>query len=244
MSSKFTVAAIRFTDDVDSMRSFLELLGLSPRVTAGGWADMRAGNGAVWVHDRESAAEPQPNGATCLSGEVTDLDALADRLRDAGLTPMVLDEAFGRSVTVIDPMGAEVLIQERQTDFYGYNKHAPQPDERLVVAPVRFTEPSGPYVPFLMALGLRQEGHADEWYASYVGDGQIGLHHDDGTNDALQTGNGATVHLTFITSEDLEHLASRLEAAGHPATITRDEFVSFVEVTDPDGHPVQIHAAG
>lgn len=241
---EFTVAAIRFTDDVDAMRGFLEQLGLATTISSPGWADLRAGRGAVWLHSRGTVAAAQPNGATHLTGMVPDVDDLAERLTKAGLSPVVVDEAFGRSLTVIDPLGAEVLVQEEQDDTYGYDVHDAKPDERLTVAAVRFTDPQGTYGPFLERLGLTPEGHADEHYTAYSDDGQVGLHKEEGADGYTTPTDGADVHLGFTTTEDLDALADRLKAAGHDARITRDEFVSFVEVRDPDGHPIQIHAAG
>ncbi|WP_052590910.1 VOC family protein [Luteipulveratus mongoliensis] len=244
--STLTVAAIRFTDGIPPMKGFLETLGLSTAIEGerGGWVDLRAGAGRVWLHSAADSDIGANQGQTGLSLESSDVAALTERLVAAGHQAAYVDESYGRSMTVVDPLGDTFLVNEHSDDTYGFVASTPAPDSRLIVSPVRFTDPQGPYAAFLLDLGLQLKGSADEWYAGYdSGDGLVGLHHDDG-EAPIVPGPGAAVHLTFGTTEDLDALASRLREAGYgDAQVQRDEFVSYVEVTDPDGQPVQIHAS-
>lgn len=239
-----TVAAIRFTDDVPRMRTFLETLGLSVGTTSGSdWAVLQAGAGQVWLHSAATSDGGHDTGTTLLTGEVADLDAFAHRLRDHRLSPVVVDEAFGRSLEVTDPLGSTVVVNERQRDTYGYESHQPQPDPRVTVSVCRFTDPTGGYVGFVEALGLRPDGPGDEWYAPFTsGDGVVGLHHDDGTHRLGSDPSDAAVALNLLVDGNLSDVQARLVAAGHePGRIVIESFGSHLETTDPDGQPLQIH---
>ncbi|MDE9364200.1 VOC family protein [Luteipulveratus sp. YIM 133132] len=241
---QLTVAAIRFTDRAAAVQEFLETLGLSTAVEGrdNGWVDLRAGAGRVWLHDAASSDTGGVPGQTRLTFEVPDVERTTAHLVGAGYQASWVDESYGRSMTVTDPLGDELLLNEHSEDTYGFTASSPRPDERLTVTPVRFTEPRGTYGRFLRDLGLRERGEADEWWAAFdSGDGVVGLHHDDGSAPIVP-GPGAC-HLTFGTVEDLDALAARLVAAGYAdAHVERDEYVSLVAVTDPDGQPVQVHA--
>ena len=196
----------------------------------------------MWLHDATSSDTGGVTGQTRLSFECGDVARLTARMVEAGHEAVFIDESYGRSLRLVDPLGETLVINEHSDDTYGYTTSAPAPDERLAVTPVRFTDPQGAYGSFLTALGLRLRGAADAWYAAYdSGDGLVGLHHDD-SKAPIVPGDGAC-HLTFETHEDLDDLAARLVVAGYDdAHVERDEFVSLVAVTDPDGQLVQIHA--
>lgn len=241
------VRPVRFSDNLDAMRAFYETVGLKPRIESerGGWVDLVAGAGMVALHSAAGSALDHTQGETALSFEADDLPALAERLKASGLDDVVVyDEAYGQVLQVRDPLGDLLAVDGRATDLYGYRLHQADPDERLRVMPVRFTDPRGPYAEFASKLGLaRRQG--DEWFAIHAapGDGGlVGLHHVYDGGLPIVPGAGA-VHLTFETTEPLESVRDRLLAAGYAdAAITADEFVSLVSVTDPDGLECQIHA--
>jgi hypothetical protein len=240
------VRPVRFTDDVGAMRRFLETAGLRVRIESerGGWCDMVAGSGMVALHDAASATSGAAHGETRLSFETDDVGALADQLAAGGVPEVTVhDEAYGQVLTCRDPRGDVIAVDGRSDDLYGYRLHRAQPDERLAVVPVLFTDPGGDYGGFLEALGLvRTLG--DEYFAAYRGPGDagdVGLHYVYDGELPIVPG-PAAVHLTLATTEALEDVAARLRAAGHgDASITADEFVSLVSVTDPDGRECQIH---
>ena len=232
-----TVQAIRFSDDVPAMQRFLETLGLAASVTSDEWAVMESGSGQVLLHGTANATSGAQSGWTQLTLETDDLDSVA---AEFGVTPV--DEAWGRSLFVTDPLGAEVTINETQTDHYGYQQHEAHPDPAVAVVPVRFTDPQGPYAQFLARLGLRAEGAGD--YVAFVADrGSVGVHVDrpDDTARYAAPGAGAQVHLTFTSSGDVEALAGTLRAAGYGDVRVDTTFGTMIEVIDPDGRPVQIH---
>ncbi|WP_040162842.1 glyoxalase/bleomycin resistance/dioxygenase family protein [Microbacterium gorillae] len=242
-----TVQAIRFTTDVPAMRTFLERLGLvavitasDPETDADTWAVMRSGSGDVLLHALATATSPAVAGQTELSLETDDLDALADRF---GLTP--IDESYGRMVQLTDPLGDEVWVNGAQTDFYGYATADASPDPAVSVAPVRFTDPSGAYGAFLERLGMTAAEGGDEWFRSFRADrGSVGLHvaRPGEFEQFLRGDHGARVHLTLSTTQDLHALADRLRADGIDVRVD-ESFGTMLELTDPDGCPLQIHPA-
>lgn len=242
------VRPVRFSDDVAAMRGFLEALGLAPRVEAesGGWVDMVAGGGMVAVHDAATSDRGGLPGQTRLSFEADDVDALVTRLKAADFDDATVhDESYGRVLTVSDPLGDVIVVDERSDDLYGYRLHGlDRADRSWRVVPVRFTDEAERYAGFLHALGLT--GKPNPGYAAFPArdgaHGYVGVHHVYGDDLPIVPGHGGSCQLTFTTTEDLEDVVARLAASGHRgATITREDFASFLTVTDPDGQDVQVH---
>lgn len=112
------VQPIWFQDDVAEARAILEALGLRANIVAehGGWVEFVGDGGSVGVH----AGAPGMGLGFLASG---DLDALAVRLTDAGFAASVVDEAYARTVRVVDPDGGdEIWINGVQEDLYGYRR--------------------------------------------------------------------------------------------------------------------------
>lgn len=233
-----TVATIRYTDNLPAMREFLELLGLSPAVVSPGWIDLHAGAGRVWLHAASNADSPSAPGQTNLCFESTDLRGLAEQL---GTT--YVDETFGASLMLTDPLGDDVQINSVHTDTYRYQTHQPQPDPATSVVAVRFTDPAGPYGQFLESLGLRRSnGAAGEGYAEFsAGTGSVGLHVTDGRT---LTGNSAAFgSLSLTTTRELDVVAKALQDHGHTdARVVEGDTLRSIHVTDPDGQLIEIHS--
>lgn len=146
------VRPVRFTAELPAMREFLVALGLAPRVEArrGGWLDLAAGAGMVALHDAATSDTGGTPGETRLSFEVDDFDELASAVRAAGFgAPSVYDEAYGRVTSLVDPLGTELRLDERDDD-YGYLRHPLAGPPRMHVVPVLpAADPA-----FLAVLGL------------------------------------------------------------------------------------------
>lgn len=116
--SGIAVQPIWFQEDLAEPRAILEALGFRAGIAAdgGGWVEMLGDGGSVGLH----TGEPRIG----LSFEARgDLDALADRLQDAGFAASVVDEAFARTVRVADPDGGEeIWINGVQDDLHGYHR--------------------------------------------------------------------------------------------------------------------------
>ncbi|NHN55577.1 hypothetical protein G9U51_07260 [Calidifontibacter sp. DB0510] len=232
-----TAQAIRFSNDVAAMRAFCETLGLVATVTSDDWAVMHSDQGDLLLHGTRTATPGHVAGQTDLTFEVDDLMPYAEEF--GGLP---VDEAYGRSLLVTDPLGLELTLNEAQYDFYGYATHDVTPDPAISVCPVRFTDPAGPYADFLRRLGLRPEG-GDDSFASFAADrGSVGLHvARPGEFEQYVLGSGAAVHLTFGSTGDPQELADRLRSAGHEVRVDTS-FGTMLEIRDPDGWLVQVHS--
>ena len=133
------VRPIRFTDNLEAMQGFLEILGLRPRILSerGGWVEMVAGGGMVALHDAASSVVGATSGDTCLGFEVDDVKELAARLVEAGVDDVTIyDEAYGQVLSCTDPMGETLQVDSRSDDLYGY---------RVVHAATRLPRASGSY---------------------------------------------------------------------------------------------------
>jgi hypothetical protein len=219
------VRPLRFTDDIDAMRGFLELLGMAPRVesTRGGWLDLVAGAGVVALHAAGSTMGAVA-GDTSLSFEGADLEALAGRLADAGWDDAAIwDETYGRVLSVTDPGGVSLWVDGYNDDDYGFRVHDPERDGRWTVMPVRSTASVGEYARFLGSFGLPDAGGP----APTLG-GHVGL-------VRLESGPEA-VRLGFATEEPLDEVADRLRAAGHDPVVEGQRLT----VVDPDGQQVVV----
>ncbi|MGO1320013.1 MAG: hypothetical protein ACTMIK_07155 [Galactobacter sp.] len=112
-----TVEPIWFQHDLTQPRAFLEALGFRARIVGqdGGWAQLQAPDGGrVGLHSGDTRVEASFR-------EDTDLDALAERVRDAGFEAAIIDESYARTLRVQNPDGGDELwINGRQDDLYGY----------------------------------------------------------------------------------------------------------------------------
>jgi hypothetical protein len=245
------VRPVRFTDNLEAMQLFLEVLGLRPRILSerGGWVEMIAGGGMVALHDAASSVVGATSGDTCLGFAVDDVKDLARRLIDAGVDDVtVYDEAYGQVLSCTDPMGETLQVDSRSDDLYGYRVvNADAPPAGLRVAPIRFTDPKGPMASWLEALGLTRVGGGDDAYVMYAAGGgehgYVGLHAVYDDDERVRPGH-ADALLTFVSDEPVADITSRLTAGGYPdARVERADFCSILSVTDPDGQKCQVHEA-
>ncbi len=241
------VRPVRFTDNMEPMRAFLELIGLRPRIesVAGGWIDLVADGGMVALHSAAGSDSGGVQGQTRLSFEADDLDDLAHALTDAAVPDVtVYDEAYGRVLMFTDPLGDRIVIDERMSDLYGFRALPGDKAAGPKVMPVRFCDPAGPYGRLLQVLGLQAVGEINSSYVNFAAaggeHGLVGLHYVFGSELPIVAGAGS-VQLTFESAEPLEQIAARLDGAGFSPRLHKEDFGSFLSVADPDGQPVQVH---
>ncbi len=217
---------VRFTSDVAAMQRFLELVGLRSRVESesGGWVDMVGTSGMLALHDAAGSAQRTPAGTTTLSYECADADALARRLRAAGLRAEVVDEAYGR-VLVTGADRWQVVVDEVQRDLHGYRRHVGA-DPTSAVGAVLRTGAGDPLRAILEVLGAT---------------GVLEVHPGDGVPALGPDGEwyvSAPVHPVLTTDEPLAEVAARLGVAGFPARLGD----GVMTVTDPDGQRLAVRA--
>lgn len=113
------VLPVWYPRDLDAAEQFLRALGLQPRIASdsGDWRDFSAGGGLVALH----ASSENPR--TELSFEFRgDLPAFAERLEQAGLEVVLVDEAYNRTLLVTTPEGWKLWINEAQSDLHGFRR--------------------------------------------------------------------------------------------------------------------------
>ena len=108
-------------------------LGLRRRISSegGGWVDlaMPDGGGLVAIHHAGNLSSEPPEAAPMgeiavgLTFEHTDVDALLERVRSAGLEDAhVVDEAYNRTLLVDCPDGETIWVNGAMADLYGYRR--------------------------------------------------------------------------------------------------------------------------
>jgi hypothetical protein len=210
------IRPLRFTNDVQAMRAFLETLGLRSRIESesGIWVDMVAGRGMIALHDAARSDTGGEPGQTRLAFEADDIDELKDRLDAAGFEDAsVFDEAFGRVLTAKGPDGAGLWIDERSKDLYGYKLHDAHPDTRWSVTPM---------------LGVSDQAGWERLLDTLGGDNpELARFRPAGEFE---------VQVELTTTESLAEVARRLAATGY-----RSEKVDGgLSVVDPDGQTVRV----
>ena len=245
------VVAVRYTDDVARLAGFLETLGLSRRTTAhsGGFVDLLAGRGIVMVHAAASSNSHVPAGGAELCLETDDLDLAAAELAAAGIEAVRWDESYGEHLGIRDPRGDGIWVNAAMTDFYGYDRHDPRPNDLALVA-IRFSSDFAADAGFYAGLGFATRAGSNEHWTSLASPGGvIGLHPPAGTvpQGPVSADNPAAppalATLSFETHEPLAELRDRLQAKGIAATLTPEGPAPRVTVVDPDGVEIEIHVA-
>ncbi len=112
-----STAPIRFTENIEELRKFFEILGFKTHMVSErpGWVEMRGDVGSINLH----GAEREESSVGFETDEP--LETLQTRLHRAGFNDAhIVDAAWGRTLTVTDPQGQSVWINERMRDTYGY----------------------------------------------------------------------------------------------------------------------------
>lgn len=223
------VRPLRFTDQLPRMRDFLSLLGFSTRISRDeSWVTMVGDSGQVALHD--AAISGRRSGDTGMMFEVPDADALAAEFVAAGVADIeIYDEAWGRVLRVRDDT-AELMFDERPTDYYGYRVAEPASLHGIGSMILLYGSPEGPLDGLLSAARfVRPDESRPVWEGT--GGGRVALHPAaDGTP-------AGTVRLGCRSAEPLADLGTRLAAAGYEVVTLSDELLT---VTDPDEQPTMI----
>jgi hypothetical protein len=216
-ANQVVIRPLRFTADVQAMRSFLQTLGLRSRIESerGGWVDMVAGRGMVALHDSAISESGARSGETQLTFEADDIEELKERLQTAGYDDATIwDEAYGRVLSVTVVSDTKIWFDQRSEDLYGYKLHDAKRDDRLSVTPVLQVADQPAWQHFLEALG----GDSAQFVSYEPFTGDLG------------------VRLGFSTTELLAEVELRLTAAGYQPALTEHSLT----VEDPDGQLITV----
>jgi catechol 2,3-dioxygenase-like lactoylglutathione lyase family enzyme len=107
--------------NIELANKFYSTLGLNENAaaTSGTWAAMRGDGGQLGLHVAEAQTRNVDAGAVELQFTTDEnLENTAKRLRDAGYAPSeIMDENFGRYLTVQDPDGYLIQVNELDEEF-------------------------------------------------------------------------------------------------------------------------------
>lgn len=109
-----------YATDVARSALWYEALGFRPRRTNrnGGWAELEWGETLLFLH---AASSPRPAGFALPGFEATEpLESVAARLAPlgGGEVPEIVDEGYGRTLTLRDPDGYAWEIVEHDPELY------------------------------------------------------------------------------------------------------------------------------
>jgi catechol 2,3-dioxygenase-like lactoylglutathione lyase family enzyme len=114
---------IHFVPDVAAAVRFYEALGLTVdgKARSGHWIEMSASAGELGLHDAAVADDGKGRQGVALSFVADEpLEEVERRLRRAGFAPegTIVDQAWGRSLSVRAPDGMVVQIDEQDRELY------------------------------------------------------------------------------------------------------------------------------
>lgn len=115
------VTPIRFVRDIELANKFYSTLGLNENAsaTSGTWADLHGKGGQLGLHIAPSGTTQLDAGAVALHFSTDEnLERTVERLTAAGYAPSdIFDETFGRFITVSDPDGYLIQVNEMDEDL-------------------------------------------------------------------------------------------------------------------------------
>lgn len=115
------VTPIRFVRNIELANKFYTALGLSENAeaTSGTWADLHGDGGQLGLHIAQTGTTDADAGAVALHFATDEkLELTVERLRAAGYSPSdIIDETFGRFITVKDPDGYLIQVNEMDEDL-------------------------------------------------------------------------------------------------------------------------------
>lgn len=115
------VTPIRFVRNIELANKFYSALGLNENAaaTSGTWADLHGKGGQLGLHIAQAGSNQSDAGGVALHFSTDEkLELTAERLRAAGYAPSdIMDETFGRFITVNDPDGYLIQVNEMDEDL-------------------------------------------------------------------------------------------------------------------------------
>lgn len=120
-AGRLSMCPIFYTDDFAPLNSVFTALGLQPRIASNRavWTDFAApGGGLVALHQPEGTSRRLE-----LAMEYqAQLEELAERLRQAGFAPAIVDEAYNRTLRIPTPDGWTMSVNGVMEDMYGFHR--------------------------------------------------------------------------------------------------------------------------
>jgi uncharacterized glyoxalase superfamily protein PhnB len=111
---------IVYVTDMGRSLAFYQALGAAVKNQGTMWSELRFGDVALALHLAGSVSHAGQQVALAMVAE-RPLEAILAALQKAGVvvSSEIVDEAFGRSLTVHDPDGLPIQINEHDPELYG-----------------------------------------------------------------------------------------------------------------------------
>lgn len=117
--SMMTIVYVR---DVARSLSFYQALGfqLAVQERTGGWVELHKGEAILALHESDQPSQRQENDVELAFISHKPLEALLESLEQAGfpVARPIIDESYGRSVTLESPDGLLIQVNEHEIDLY------------------------------------------------------------------------------------------------------------------------------
>lgn len=117
-----TLMPIVYVTDMTKATSFYTALGadISVKSRSGGWTELSFGDATLALHRAEELPKNRYAGVELCFNAAKPLEHLVQRLTQAGvqLHQNITDEAFGRSLQIMDPDGLILQVNEHDTTLY------------------------------------------------------------------------------------------------------------------------------
>ena len=115
------IMPIVYVTDMTQSVQFYEALGLKPTTQdrSGMWFEFTLGDAVLALHKAETLAPPVSHRVELSFVSTEPLENLVSTLQERSIeADGIVDEAFGRSVKVIDPDGLVIQINEHDEELY------------------------------------------------------------------------------------------------------------------------------
>lgn len=114
-----TPLPIVYVSDMDSALVFYRALGFQLYTGGRVWSELRLGEARLALHKADPEALDSGHLGLAMAAHIP-LEDLLDKLVAAGVQPAraISDEAFGRSVLLLDPDGLPIQVNEHDPDLY------------------------------------------------------------------------------------------------------------------------------
>jgi len=117
--SVLTPLPIVYVMDMARSLTFYQALGATVKNQGNMWSELRFGAAALALHLVDSVSHEGQQIALAMTAQ-RPLEFILTTLQQAGIEPPqeIVDEAFGRSLTIHDPDGLPIQINEHDPDLY------------------------------------------------------------------------------------------------------------------------------
>lgn len=116
---ELTPLPIVYVSDMDRALAFYRALGFQLHNEGRVWSELRLGKARLALHEADPEVLDRGRLELAMAAHIP-LEDLLDRLAAAGVQPerAISDEAFGRSVLLLDPDGLPIQVNEHDPDLY------------------------------------------------------------------------------------------------------------------------------